>query len=70
MCKPGFYLRGTWLERDYYTHMDISLSLSLSLDCELFEGKDSLSCSGTFRAPMNTNLPNNNPTQIMVASID
>lgn len=46
MCKPGFYLRGTWLETDYDTHMDIhlSLSLSFSLDCELFKGKDALSC--------------------------
>ena len=40
------------------------LSLLFSLDCELLEGKDSLSCSGPFLVPMNTNLPNNNPTQI------
>ena len=56
------------MERDDYTHIDtyffFSLSLLFSLDCELLEGKDSLSCSGPFLVPMNTNLPNNNPTQI------
>ena len=40
------------------------LSLLFSLDCELLEGRDSLSCSGPFLVPMNTNLHHNNPTQI------
>ena len=65
-CKLELYLRGNWMERDDYMHIDTYsfLSLLFSLDCELFEGKDSLSCLGPFLVPMNTNLPNNNPTQI------
>lgn len=31
MCKPGFYLRGTWLERDNCTHTDIYFSVPVGL---------------------------------------
>lgn len=66
-CKLGLYLRGTWMERDDYAHIDtyFFFSLSFSLDCELLEDKGSLSCSGPFLVPMDTNLPNNNHTQIL-----